>query len=68
MKNPEWKDQCDNPDSAFLGLPDFKKFCEYQGWGLDIVTTAIFSIVLGSTIGAIVIDKLGPIWLTQVGR
>jgi NhaP-type Na+/H+ or K+/H+ antiporter len=41
--------------------PDFEQF---EKWGNDIVATAVFSILLTAPAGLIVIQKLGPRWLT----
>jgi len=40
-------------------------YAEYVKWGKDILTTAVFSIILTAPIGLIVIAQLGPAWLTQ---
>jgi len=42
-------------------------YAEYVKWGKDILTTAVFSIILTAPIGLIVIQKLGPLWLTNDG-
>jgi len=36
----------------------------YVQWGNDILTTAVFSIILTAPLGMIIIAKLGPRWLT----
>lgn len=50
-------------DSMKPNDPDFTK---YEKHGLDILTTAVFSILLTAPFGLIVIQKLGPRWLERV--
>ena len=38
---------------------------EYVTWGKDILTTAVFSIILTAPIGLVVIAQLGPAWLSN---
>jgi hypothetical protein len=40
----------------------------YVKWGNDILTTAVFSIILTAPLGMIIIATLGPKWLTRDGR
>lgn len=40
---------------------------KYVGWGEDIITVAVMSIVLTAPLGVIIINGLGPRWLTQDG-
>mmetsp|Transcript_37353 Transcript_37353/g.92365 ORF Transcript_37353/g.92365 Transcript_37353/m.92365 type:complete len:750 (-) Transcript_37353:101-2350(-) len=42
--------------------PDFDK---WEQWGNDILTTAVFSIILTAPLGMLIINILGPLWLTR---
>jgi NhaP-type Na+/H+ or K+/H+ antiporter len=42
---------------------DPAKFDRYEQWGIDILTTAVFSILLTAPVGLIVIQQFGPRWL-----
>jgi len=44
---------------------DPAKYDAYVEYGTDILTTAVFSILLTAPVGLIVIQKLGPRWLEQ---
>jgi len=44
---------------------DPEKYDTYVEYGTDILTTAVFSILLTAPVGLIVIQKLGPRWLEQ---
>mmetsp|Transcript_105504 Transcript_105504/g.198661 ORF Transcript_105504/g.198661 Transcript_105504/m.198661 type:complete len:692 (-) Transcript_105504:73-2148(-) len=44
---------------------DPEKLEEYEAWGVAILTTAVFSILLTAPAGLIVIQKLGPNWLEK---
>mmetsp|Transcript_17334 Transcript_17334/g.41407 ORF Transcript_17334/g.41407 Transcript_17334/m.41407 type:complete len:626 (+) Transcript_17334:138-2015(+) len=68
MSNPEWMTECRNEGSRFRGDPGFEEFCRYDDWGQDILTTAVFSIILTAPIGLLIISTLGPRWLTQDKR
>ena len=41
---------------------------KYVKWGNDILTTAVFSIILTAPLGMIIISTLGPKWLTRDGK
>jgi len=40
-----------------------RKSAEYVEWGNDILTTAVFSIILTAPLGMMIISALGPRWL-----
>ncbi len=42
-----------------------KKSAEYVSWGNDILTTAVFSIILTAPLGMVIIATLGPKWLQK---
>jgi len=42
--------------------PDFDK---WEQWGNEILTTAVFSIILTAPLGMMIINVLGPRWLSQ---
>lgn len=42
---------------------DESDFGDYEQWGMDILTTAVFSILVTAPCGLIVIQQLGPRWL-----
>jgi hypothetical protein len=42
--------------------PDFAK---WEQWGNEILTTAVFSIILTAPLGMLIINFLGPRWLSQ---
>jgi len=44
------------------GEPDFDK---WQQWGNEILTTAVFSIILTAPLGMMIINVLGPRWLSR---
>lgn len=66
MLDPAWKGQCNVEDSPFLGDPEFVDFCVWDDWGQDIVTTAVFAILLTAPLGVLCIANVGPLWLTKV--
>jgi Kef-type K+ transport system membrane component KefB len=41
------------------------KSAEYVSWGNDILTTAVFSIILTAPLGMVIIATLGPKWLQK---
>jgi hypothetical protein len=41
------------------------KSAEYVSWGNDILTTAVFSIILTAPLGMMIISMLGPKWLQR---
>eukprot|EP00928_Gymnodinium_smaydae_P079260 TRINITY_DN63230_c0_g1_i1.p1 TRINITY_DN63230_c0_g1~~TRINITY_DN63230_c0_g1_i1.p1 ORF type:complete len:588 (-),score=88.57 TRINITY_DN63230_c0_g1_i1:91-1854(-) len=46
---------------------DPEKFDLYEKWGLQILTTAVFSILITAPIGLLVIQNLGHVWLSYDG-
>ena len=44
---------------------DEANFDEWEQWGNEILTTAVFSIILTAPLGMLIINILGPRWLTQ---
>ena len=40
------------------------RYAQYEEWGTDIITVAVLSIVLTAPVGLLVIEHLGPKWLT----
>lgn len=40
-------------------------FEEWEQWGNDILTTSVFSIILTAPLGMLIINFLGPRWLTK---
>jgi len=42
---------------------DPQKYDEYTQWGSEILTTAVFAILITAPVGLIVIQQLGPRWL-----
>jgi NhaP-type Na+/H+ or K+/H+ antiporter len=44
---------------------DESDFADWEAWGTDILTTAVFSIILTAPLGLLVIQHLGPRWLEQ---
>lgn len=42
-------------------------FAKYEKWGLQILTTAVFSILITAPIGLLVIQNLGDKWLSYDG-
>lgn len=49
-------DRADDPD----------KYDRYEKYGIAILTTAVFSILITAPVGLIVIQKLGPRWLDKL--
>ena len=47
-------------------IEEYKKDdADYLGWGEDIVTVAVVSIILTAPAGVFIINNLGPRWLTN---
>lgn len=44
---------------------DEANFDEWEKWGNDILTTAVFSIILTAPLGMLIINILGPRWLSK---
>eukprot|EP00927_Polykrikos_kofoidii_P047829 TRINITY_DN4210_c0_g2_i1.p1 TRINITY_DN4210_c0_g2~~TRINITY_DN4210_c0_g2_i1.p1 ORF type:complete len:693 (-),score=114.69 TRINITY_DN4210_c0_g2_i1:262-2340(-) len=47
--------------------PDEESYHQYEKWGLAILTTAVFSILITAPIGLLVIQNLGHRWLHYDG-
>ena len=48
-------------------LKDDPDYEDYQQWGNNILTTAVFSILITAPIGLLVISNLGDKWLSYDG-
>jgi hypothetical protein len=58
-RNKRLKLKCD----GLLSIFSFKFNLRRYKWGQDILTTAVFSIILTAPLGMLIINILGPRWL-----